>query len=401
MPFHLSSAARKALTIGSICIASYFTVYLARNVLGASTPQMIESGALTTEQAGYLSSIFFVTYAVGQLINGMIGDRIHAKFMVALGLILAGISNLFFTHFSDTHLTSYITYGLVGFSLSMIYGPMTKAVSENTEYRFATRISLGFTFVSFFGSPLAGLLAATLVWRTVFLISSAALIAIGIVFFLLFTHYEKRGLVQYDQFQRTKSSGGGIRVLIKRQILKFSLISIITGIVRTTVIFWLPTYISQYLGFSANHAALLYTVVTLVISITPPITMFLYERLHRNMDRTIAVSFIAAAVFFGGAYLLPAPAANLVCMTLAIMASNSAASMLWSYYCPSLYDTGMVSAATGFLDFVSYFAAAVSSILFANALESIGWGNLIFIWLLLMIIGAATELPFKKLFRKK
>jgi sugar phosphate permease len=47
----------------------------------------------------------------------------------------------------------------------------------------------------------------------------------------------------------------------------------------------------------------------------------------------------------------------------------------------------MVSSATGFLDFVSYMAAAVSSTLFAEAATTIGWKNLIMIWFVLMAFG--------------
>ena len=70
--------------------------------------------------------------------------------------------------------------------------------------------------------------------------------------------------------------------------------------------------------------------------------------------------------------------------------------MLWSRYCPSLCDTGMVSSATGFLDFVSYIAAAVSSTLFANAASVIGWGNLILVWFGLMVFGVLISLPYKR-----
>ena len=83
-------------------------------------------------------------------------------------------------------------------------------------------------------------------------------------------------------------------------------------------------------------------------------------------------------------------------MVVAIFAANCAASMLWSKYCPSLYDTGMVSGATGFLDFMSYMAASVSSTAFADAINSIGWGGLIFVWFILMGVGVLISLPFKK-----
>ena len=95
-------------------------------------------------------------------------------------------------------------------------------------------------------------------------------------------------------------------------------------------------------------------------------------------------------------YLLKTPALNILFIVLAILAANSAASILWSMYCPSLADTGLVSGATGFLDFVSYMAAAASSKIFANAVDVIGWGNLILVWFGLMAAGVIVALPKKK-----
>ena len=92
---------------------------------------------------------------------------------------------------------------------------------------------------------------------------------------------------------------------------------------------------------------------------------------------------------------------NIVFIVLAVMASNCAAVMLWSRYCPSLRDTGMVSSATGYLDFLSYMAAAASSTIFANSVNEIGWGNLILIWMGLMIFGIIIMIPFHKLFKRK
>ena len=82
------------------------------------------------------------------------------------------------------------------------------------------------------------------------------------------------------------------------------------------------------------------------------------------------------------------------------MSSYGAATMLWSRYCPSLRDTGMVSSATGFLDFISYVAAAASSTIFANAVTSIGWGNLILVWFGLMIVGVVISLPYDRILKK-
>lgn len=261
----ISAAAQKAILIGGMCSISYLAVYLARNILGTVSPQMIEDGFFTTEQIGKLSSIYFITYAVGQLINGAIGDKIKAKYMISFGLILAGICNILFATLSGSVLLAYVSYGLTGFFLSMIYGPMTKVVAENTEPIYATRCSLGYTFASFFGSPLAGVLAALLSWQSVFTSSSAVLLIMGFICFTVFTAFEKKGLIEYNKYQTKAQKGGNIRVLIQHQIIKFTLISIITGVIRTTVVFWLPTYLSQYLGFTSETSALIFTAATFII----------------------------------------------------------------------------------------------------------------------------------------
>ena len=325
----LSANAKKAVKIGTLCSVSYFAVYIARNILGAVTPQMVEAG-FSEAYIGRMSSLFFVAYAVGQLINGAIGDKINAKYMICTGLLGAGVMNFLFAHASTTPLMAMIVYGLTGYFLSMIYGPMTKVVSENTEPIHATRCSLGYTFASFFGSPGAGLLAATLVWQRVFVVSSGVLTLMAVTGFVFFTVFERQGNVKYGQYKAEKKGPGNVKVLIKHRIVKFSCISILTGVVRTSVVFWLPTYIAQHLGFSAKTAVSIYTGATLVISMTSFVAVFIYERLHRNMDQTILLMFSNAAVFFALTYLVKMPVVNMVCIVLAIMSSNGVATMLWS-----------------------------------------------------------------------
>jgi len=393
---------RNAIMIGAMCSISYLAVYFARNILGAVSPQMIEEGVFTKPNIGTMSSVYFISYGFGQLINGAIGDKIKSKYMISLGLALAGVCTLLFSLLSDSLYAAYVVYGMTGFFLAMIYGPMTKVVAENTEPKYATRCSLGYTFASFFGSPLAGVTAIFLSWRNVFTASMVALIIMSIICFIVFTLFERHGIVKYNQYDRPKEAKeGSIRILIRHRIIRFTLIAIITGVVRTTVVFWMTTYFNEFLGYSADQAALMYTIATLVISAAAFIAVFIYERLGGNMDLTIFIGFTISAVSFLLLYFLRMPAVNVVLMVLAVLTSNIAACMLWSRYCPSLRDTGVVSSATGFLDFSSYMAASASSAIFANAVGSIGWGGLILIWFGLMVAGMITILPINKLFRKK
>ena len=111
--------------------------------------------------------------------------------------------------------------------------------------------------------------------------------------------------------------------------------------------------------------------------------------------------FSLSTVFFLLQFFVRIPVLNIGLILLAIMSSNSAAVMLFSRYCPSLYDTGMVSTATGFLDALGYAAAAIASSVFANAATTIGWRPLILVWTGLVFCGVLTILPYRKWFGKK
>lgn len=389
-------AARNAILIGGMCSISYLAVYIARNLLSSTSTQMAQMGVFSTEQLGTLSSVYFITYAVGQLINGRIGDKIKAKYMISFGLIFAGICNGLFSLFLNAPVAAYILYGLSGFFLSMIYGPMTKVVAENTEPIYATRCSLGYSFASFFGSPTAGVIAMLFIWYMAFRITTLVLIFMGIIALVVFTILEKKGVITPSQISKSIKKNGSIKVLLSRGILRFTVISIVTGVVRTTVVFWLPTYLAQNLNFPPKTATLIYTVSTLIMSFTTFISIFIYERMGRNMDRAILLYFTCACIFFTLVLLVQLPAMNIVFLVLAIMSSGAVSTMMWSRYCPSLCDTGMVSTATGYLDFVSYMAASAASTIFANAVSHIGWSGLILVWIGLMLLGISVSLPHKK-----
>ena len=392
----ISQKAKEAIALGGTCAVTYLAVYVVRNVLGTVSNQMVGQGIFDKEFVGTLSSVFFICYAIGQLINGTIGNYVKAKYMICGGLVLAACANYGFSLCPASVPVAFVAYGACGFFLSMIYAPMVKLVADSVEPIYATRCGTSYSFSMFFGSPLAGLLAAFLSWRGVFTVSSLALVVMSAVCFVLFGTFEKKGIVKYPQRVKAERRSGGVGALVRHQIVRYTFVSMLTGIIRTTVIFWLPTYIAEYLRFAEKEASLLFSVATLAISASAFVALGVYEKLGRDMNRCVLVFFAVSAVMFLMVYLIKMPALNILFIVLAILAANSAASILWSMYCPSLADTGLVSGATGFLDFVSYMAAAASSKIFANAVDVIGWGNLILVWFGLMAAGVIVALPKKK-----
>ena len=399
-----NESVKKAVYLGVLCAVSYLAVYIARNVLGAVSAQM--EGEFGAAFIGNLGTVYYALYAIGQLLNGILGDKIKARNMISLGLLLAGITNAFFVFATDiSRLMALVAYGATGFFLAMIYAPMTKVVSENTEPHHAVRCSLGYTFSSFLGSPIAGLLAATFAWQATFFVSSGALIVMAVACFAIFLMFEKRGFVKYGQFEKAVKAqkGGTVKVLLKRNIIKFTLVAGLTGVVRTTVVAFFTMYFSGALGYSPEESSLVYTVTTLVISAAAFIAIFMYERMGRRMNLSLIVMFGLSTACLVLTFLVRVPILNVSFLTLAVLFCNCSSTILWSVYCPSLYDTGRVSSATGFLDFVSYMSAAAASSAFGYVVEAqiVSWWTLVLVWTVLMGLGVVVALPFDHFKRKR
>lgn len=397
MTIFKSKDAKNAFYIGAICVFVYVTCYFARNLLGVVSPYMIEEGFYDIQYIGLLSTANMLFYAVGQLVNGIIGDRIQAKFMTGFGLTFSGICYMIMA-FSDARMLITTVYSLSGFFLSMLYAPMMKVIAENTRPTYAIRCSLGLTFASLAGTPIAGMLAILFHWKLVFVICGIALIFGGVLSFVCFSRFEKVGIIKYKQIQKTSGQGDGIKILLQHAIIRFSFVAILSGIVRTSVVFWIPTYLSQSLALPTTSATTIFTMMTLAQSAAPYINMVLIygNLLKKNMNRMLIVMFASSAISFAMMYAVSNTVVNIVFLFLAVLAANGASSVLWNAYCPSLKDTGMVSTATGYLDFLSYAAAALANQLFANAVSDIGWGNLILVWCALMAVGVGVSIPVRR-----
>lgn len=399
----LTRELKSALALGSMCVISYLGCYIARNLLSVVTPEMVENTSFTVESIGTLSTIYMVVYALGQLINGRIGDIFRAKWLVGVGLALTGVCNIMMPLF-DSVLISSIVYGASGLFQSMIYAPLMRTIAENTLPDHARRCSLGFTIASFLGTPVASFVAMLFNWEAAFFVCGAILIILGIACYVSFDAFERHGIISYKKSATGKTSAAfDLPLLIKRSIIKFTIVAILTGIIRTSVVFWIPTYLTDYLSYSKDTAALLFSVITIIKTTNPYVTiLILYERIfRRNINLSLFTTFLISTVAFICMIFTSSPVLNIILLTVALFFSGCAATLVYSVWCPSLRDTGMVSSATGIVDAASYLGAGIANLLFANAINTIGWTWLIIIWSALMLVGIPTALNYEKFLKAK
>ena len=388
---------QKAWRRGSFCIATYLARYVTRNILSVSTPEMIKEAFFTKEYTGLLSSICFIFYAVGQLINGFIGDRVHPKYMIIMGLGISSVSTFVIPIF-DNRILHFTAFALIGFGLSMLRGPLMKVISENTAATHARMICTLFSMAGFAGPLIASILSIFFKWRAVFTATGVISVIITVLAVAAITTLEKRGEIKFVP-KYDKGIAGILNVFKLEDFIFYMLISSIGEIAGSSITFWIPTYTTEHLGFSNDAASTIYSVVSFSTLFTPFITLLIYEKLIRNGIKLALVMYVISAVFFIAVRFTAAPVLNVSMLIIAKVAAAAASSIVWSAYIPGLARSGKVSSANGVIDAAGYAMASLANVLFSTFVGRLGWGGIVNMWYIIMLIGAAVS--FIKLIMKK
>lgn len=390
---------QSAWRIGSLCIATYLASYVTRNILSVSTPEMIKEAFFTKEYTGLLSSVCFIFYAVGQLINGFIGDMVHPKYMIIMGLGVSSISTFAIPLF-DNRIIHFAAFALIGFGLSMLRGPLMKVISENTAATHARMICTLFSMAGFAGPLIASLLSIFFEWRAVFTVTGIISVFITVASVTVISLLEKRGEIKFTPKKEKGVLNSILSVFKLEDFFFYMFISAIGEIAGSSITFWIPTYTTEHLGFSGDAASTIYSVVSLTTLFTPFITLVIYEKLIRNGVKLALVMYVLSAVFFIAVRFTAAPLVNVIMLIIAKMAAAAASSIVWSAYIPGLARSGKVSSANGVIDAAGYAMASLANVIFSGGVSRLGWGGIVNMWYIIMLIGAAASAG-KLLLRKK
>ena len=179
---------------------------------------MVENAGVSLEYIGTLSTANMLFYAGGQLINGVIGDKVKGKYMIGGGLAFAGLCNIIIG-LIHTPSVMLVAYSISGFFLSTLYAPLVKLIAENTSPAHAEKCCLGLSFASLFGVPIAGIVAFFFNWMNVFLVCGIVLVMIGVSFYFSVLSMEKRRIIQYPIRIKEEKKGGSIKILIENAII--------------------------------------------------------------------------------------------------------------------------------------------------------------------------------------
>lgn len=379
-----------------LCWLVYFSTYLGRLNYSASLAEMVRTGEFTKASAGMIGTGFFFAYGAGQFVSGFLGDRLSPAKMVFTGLFVSALCNLSMTVAGNSLMMTGI-WCLNGLFQAFIWSPLIRLMFE--YYQTETRIRL---CVSLNSSVPIGTMAAYGVtalmigiagWRSVFFLSSAALMIMAFVWLYSIKRVEKYaaqfGLKEAEGVPGIKVNEGGslsMKALIIGSGFLFLMAALfVQGALKDGVTTWIPTYISESYGLSSVMSIITTMMIPVFNLVGVYLASYCSTKIFRDEVTTAGAFFALCAgslllLFFFSGHSLMMTFLLLAVSTTAMMAVNT---MLIAVL-PSYFGVmGRASSVSGILNSSVYAGGAVSTYGIGILSVWAGWKYTIFIWFLM------------------
>jgi sugar phosphate permease len=391
-----------------LCWVAYVCAYLVRTNLSVALPGMMSEFHWSNATAGLIGSVFFWCYAVGQLINGFVGDKFNSRSLVFIGLAAAGILNVA-VGLSSSYIAIIIFWGINGFFLSALWGPIvrTTAVWFETKKRTAVAVILSLSMIGGYiiSWGLIGQLAGMFSWRVMFIFPAAvALIFSCLWLWLARSNPHQVGLeVPDDSEDAAPSQPEHIEqkstkeLFIENKFWFLAMSCFALGFVKEGIMLWSPTFLQQTQGLSTSESSAFSLAIPVIGTAGILLSGWLNKFLHDQDKKTVAILFAGAvlsslflAVFNHGIISLV-----VIMLGLTVAFMYGANTILLTIVPYSFAKYGKVSTVAGSLDFCSYIGAACTGVITGAVIDKAGWSSALILWAALSVVAVISILLSK------
>ena len=379
-----------------LCSLAYFVSYLTRINFAAVIAAIISDGYIEKTAAGAVTTVGFITYGVGQLISGKLGDRYDPKRLMTLGFVTTAVMNLLIP-FVKGAVPMCLVWGVNGLAQSLMWPPMLKimktAMNEDNFNKGCVQTNLGSTIATIFIYLLSPAVISAWSWKGVFFITALCGVIMAITWFTVLTKIERSADIKYVLKKDSVKKKSKHTPAMPIALLIFTLAAIFfQGILRDGVITWLPTYIYESFGLSSEKSILTSAVIPVFSYISLQICSKFYSKTGKKPFKCGLIIFAVGAA---AALLLVIFGRHSVILTAVmcalIVGCMHGVNLVLISFIPGIYGNNEnVSELSGTLNFMTYVGSAASAYGFALLSDSFGWNGTIVSWVIIALLGTAA-----------
>ena len=386
-----SPARRKAVQLSLLCAAVYFCSYLTRHNFAAVMVVITRDGFSEQLLAAALTGMS-ITYGVGQLISGYLGDKLPAYLLIFGGLLVCAAMNLLIPLCPSAGWMVAV-WSMNGLAQAMMWPPLVKVMSMHLHEQDYKRAVVWVSWGGSVGTIAVYLLAPVLIslggWRPVFIVAAGVAAAMAILWRLCYQRLAMPVIAPAPKKQAdAQDKGGALRTLAPVMGL-IMLAIVLHGSLRDGITSWTPTYLSNIYPVDASLSILSSVVLPLFAIGCHEVTLILNRRLIKNEMALAAVIFLAGLAALGALTLIGSASFPLTVLALAVSVGSmhGVNLILTCLIPPYLARYGRTSFVSGLLNSCTYVGAALSTSGIAVLKEQFGWHTTLLVWCLIALAG--------------
>lgn len=373
-----SAEERSALFFMFLCAAVYFTSYVTRINYKAVLVNVTSDLGVEDTAAGLVSLAMFLTYGIGQLISGFIGDKIKPRLLLVIGMSVTALCNLSMPFFTDT-VPMIAVWGINGFAQALFWPPMVRMMADNLSElnynRACIWVSVASSIATIVIYLISSLCVAVFNWRAVFYISAAIAVAMAVIWQIT---APKKALKPENASAEVTNNAAAPKLKIGKTVILIMIpvlsAIIIQGILKDGIDTWLPTLFSNAFSLP-DESAILSSIIL------PIFTIISYNVSHRiehrigNELKTSALFYLTASIASLLLALIPNPHFVITMILFAvIVACMHGVNLMLISRVPRYFDKyGKISTVSGLVNAFTYVGSALAMWLIPSVSSKWGW----------------------------
>jgi OPA family glycerol-3-phosphate transporter-like MFS transporter len=392
--------------IFSACFIAYTAAYICRVNFSVAIPGLQTEFKFSNTNVGLISSAFFWVYALGQLVNGYLGDRFSSRKFIFTGLVISALINVAFGY-SLTLYAMILLWGANGIFQSMLWGPIVKTLSYWFPNKKHNKVAFGMSITMIFGYLIAwsssGAMLNYLGWQWVFWLASIIVIVLAFVWYFMIRNRpsdvglpdiseakEDASASSEDQPSLTVTKKPLWKIITGTNLVFVAITGIMEGIIKDSISLWSPKLLMDTQNLSLESTVAIVLIIPLVNFSGILLAGWLNRILKSNEKLTIMILMLGSAVTsLGLVFLIHASTVLSIMMLACTSAFMFGINPLMTTVIPLNYSyCDKVSSIAGFIDFSIYLGSGLAGILTGFIVDMLGWDNVFIMWFLVSILGA-------------
>ncbi len=389
--------------VGLLCLLLsllYFTSYVTRINFSAVMADMILEGVLNKEQAGVIGSALFFTYGFGQILSGILGDRLSPHRIICTGLVTTVVCNFLMPFISSPALMA-VVWGVNGMAQAFFWPPivrlMTMHLNENEYSKCALYISISMNAATILIYAVIPICTTLMNWKAAFIIAAIWAAAFFFVWVLGYHEIERRRvhkeIVPHQKSEEEEPAKPADVKLSKMFVVSgviFIFVAIAAqGFLRDGIQSWLPTFFTEV--FKMDSASAIFSTVLIPIFniVVTYVAIFMFNHVFKNEVKASLCYYALTALLCGvlSVFYQSSPTVCLIISATVTGLIHGINSMFTTFLSRRFGFTGKVSTISGVTNACTYIGSTASSYGVAVIAEKLGWQATLISWAIIAFLG--------------